>query len=113
MEENIYVVSVRIGLQMKFQFEGIMLDFDDLHFTFGECNENYTPKFNGDVLVLDFEKMAVALNSNHFSMAMDIQSHKKVGDNYHFKCATDLSRVDVYICEKLLWEEKHEAIFCF
>lgn len=113
MEGNIYVVNIRIGLQMKFEFEGVLLSYDEDHnkFTFGECDEYYAPKKDGDVLVLDFGKRSVAFNSQHFSMAMDILAHKKVGDNYHFKCATDISRVDVYICEKSLWKEKQEAIF--
>lgn len=113
MKECIYVVRVNIGLQMKFEFEGTLLSFEDsgTKFTFGECNENYGPKLNGDVIVLDFERRSVALNSQNFSMAMDIIGHKKVDDNYHFKCATDLCRVDVYICEKTIWELKHEAIF--
>lgn len=113
MEENLYVVRVNLGNQTKFEFEGVLLDVDDTHskFTFGECDQNYAPAINGDVIVLDFNKKSVALNSHNFSMAMHIMGHKKVGDNYHFNCATDLCKVDVYICKKNIWEENGISIF--
>ena len=113
MKENIYVVRINIGLQTKFEFEGALLSIDEQHnkFTFSECDENYTPVKDGDVIVLDFERMSVAFNSHNFSMAMKILGHKKIGDNYSFKCATDLCRVDVYICEKYIWEKEGINLF--
>lgn len=113
MKENIFTICIRIGLQMKFEFDGTLLSFnqEEGSFTFGEMDDNYAPKNNGCMIVVDIERKAIAFNSLSFSMKMDILGHKKVDDNYYFKCATDLCRVDVYICERDLWKEQSYAIF--
>lgn len=113
MEKNVFVVCVKIGLQMKYEFEGTLLSFDAEagRFTFGECDGNMLPVARGGMVVLDLVRRAAAFSYAAFSMTLDIIGHKKVGDNYHFKCATDLCRVDVFICEKSLWNDKKEAIF--
>ena len=113
MEDSLFVIVVRIGLQTKFEFEGTLLRFDAKasKFTFGECDEHLAPVKDGDVFIMDLAHRTAALNSNHFSMVLDILSNKQVGDNYHFRCATDLCRVDAYVCKKADWAKKGEAIF--
>lgn len=113
MESSVFVICARIGRQMKFEFEGTLLNFDaeESVFTFGEVTDNGIQKKDGDVIVLDLKKRAVALTSQHFYMVLDVLGNKNVGSNYYFKCATDICRVDVYVCEKSLWRDRGETIF--
>ena len=112
MEDVTYIMSIRIGLQMKFEFEGTLIDFDKEKNTFSfEESEDMIPKKGGDIVVIDLNRRSVAFSSHHFSMVMDIVAYKEVDGNFHYRCATDISRVDVYICKKALWLEKKETIF--
>jgi len=113
MEDCLFVVVVQIGLQTKFEFECTLLHFDAdaSKFTFGECDKHLLPVKDGDMFIIDLARKSAAFNSGHLSMVLDILTHKKVGDNYHFRCATDLCRVDAFVCKKTDWEEKRETIF--
>ena len=113
MEEGIFTVCVKIGLQMKFEFDGTLLSYNPESnvFTFAECDDDLIPVKNGDMVVLNMEKRTAAFSCGHLSIASDVVDYKKVGDNYQCKCVTDLSRVDVYVCQKSLWLDKGETIF--
>jgi len=112
MIEKTHVVSVNFGLHTNAQFDASFLQGEDAqHFSYFRVSSDGRPVESIGLVTVDLEKQRIGFLYDIFEVMGDLQDMKKVGDNYHFKCVTDFSRIDVYVCDPDEWTAKGESIF--
>ena len=112
MEEKLFTVCAMFGLQTRLMFVSNAPKKNEGSLgIITEVTENGSPVFNGGIVTVDLKMSRAGISYGHWSFALDIIAAKEVDGNYHLKCATDLCRVDLFICEKTVWNEKGESIF--
>lgn len=110
--ESKYNVCIQIGLQTSLEFEAVFskeLSKDGM--TYVEIDREGMLQPDRGMLKFDNGLRKIAIAYFGFKMMLDVLSIKTVGSNHHFRCATDLARVDVYVCTVEEWASKKEAIF--
>ena len=112
MNGKVFNVCAMFGLQTRLQFScNAPVEKDGLYDAITEIDNSGFFVANGGLVTINEKLQRIGISYGPVSIALDIITTKKVDGNYHFRCATDLCRVDLYICEQTIWKEKGEAIF--
>lgn len=112
MAGKVFNVCAMFGLQTRLQFAcSAPVEKDGEFDVITEISNDGCIVANGGIITINQEIKRIGIGYGPLSIALDVISMKKADGNYHFKCATDLCRVDLYICEQSVWKEKGEAIF--
>lgn len=114
MKEKLFNVCALFGLQTRLQFTSNEPVMENGHpALIMELDNSGSIIANGGVVTFSNNLQRIGISHGAWSFALDVVSTQEVDGNYYFKCATDLCRVDLYICEQNIWKEKGEAIFYF
>lgn len=112
MEEKVFVATAMFGLQTRLQFNcSVPVEKDGVFQTITELDASGRIVNDGGIITIDARMQRAGISYGPWSFALDIIASKKADGNYHFKCATDLCRIDLFICEQKAWKEKGESIF--
>lgn len=112
MGEKVFVATAMFGLQTRLQFTcSAPVIKNGVFQTITEVDANGCIVNNGGIITVDPKMQRAGIGYGQWSFALDLITTKEADGNYHFKCATDLCRVDLFICEQTDWKDKGEAIF--
>lgn len=111
MEPKRFTVCVKIGLQMSLEFEAIMSPEESSDGIGYVAIKDDMPCADRGVVRFNNNLSRIAVYYLGFKIFLDVVQQKTVGNCHHFKCVTDLSRVDVYICDSEKWKESGEELF--
>lgn len=112
MEEKVFIATAMFGLQTRLQFNcSAPVVMDGVFQTITEVDANGCIVNNGGIITIDTKMQRAGISYGPLSIALDVIITKEADGNYHFKCATDLCRVDLFICEQNVWKNEGEAIF--
>lgn len=111
MDSKKFIVCVKFGLQMSLEFEAVLSAEESKEGVGYVAIKDGVPYSEGGVVHISKHLGRIAIAYLGFKVLLDVVQQKTVDDNHHFKCVTDLSRVDVYICESDKWKESGETLF--
>lgn len=112
MNGKVFNVCAMFGLQSRLQFScNTPVEKDGVFDVLTEIDNSGCIVANGGLVSINPKMQRIGISYGPWSFALDIITQKEVDGNYHFKCATDLCRVDLYVCEQNAWKEKGETIF--
>lgn len=112
MNEKLFNVCALFGLQTRLQFTCNEPVLQDGHLSLiMELDDSGGLIANGGIVTFSNDLQRIGIAHGAWSFALDVVSKQEADGNYYFKCATDLCRVDLYICEQNIWKEKGESIF--
>ena len=107
-----YTVSIQMGLNTTFEFEAAALGCEaEDALALGRVDDNGNHMTTKGFLFINFGTSKISFSYDIFYLDLDIMQKKEVDGNYHIKCANDLFRADVYVCDNDKWDEEGEGIF--
>ena len=112
MKEKLFNVCAMFGLQTRLQFTcSAPVNKDGEFDAVIELDRDGMIVKDGGIVTINPKLNRAGISYGPWSFALDIMATKETDGNYYFKCATDLCRVELYICEQSIWKEKGESIF--
>lgn len=105
-------ISLQFGRHTLAEFNASILQTEDAqHKTYYRVAENGRPMASTGTIYVDEENAKAGFLYDIMEVIMDIKEKTEIGDNIHYKCATDFGRVDIYICNPDDWKKDGEQIF--